>query len=339
MLERPELHDATLVACLEAAYGLHIARIEFLPLGADLNTAVYRAEAADATTYFVKLRRGAFDETSVTLPRFLSDLGIREIIPPLPTAAGRLWAALDPFTVIVYPFVEGRSGYRVVLSEPQWRAFGAALQRVHTADVPAAIRQRIAHETYPAAGRNTVTHFLRQLPDVPIADPPAQALAAFLEQRRASILDLVARAGRYAEVLAVRTVEPVVCHSDIHAGNLLIDAAGRLFMVDWDAPLLAPKERDLMYIGGAQGFAGHTAESEERLFYRGYGPAQIDRVALAYYRYERIVQDIAVFCEQIFLTAEGGEDRAQALEYVASNWLPDSTIAAAYRADPAAPRG
>ena len=52
-----------------------------------------------------------------------------------------------------------------------------------------------------------------------------------------------------------------------------------------------------MFIGGGQGFAGLTPQEEEGLFYRGYGEAQIDPVAPAYYRYERIVEDIAVFCQ------------------------------------------
>ncbi len=38
-----------------------------------------------------------------------------------------------------------------------------------------------------------------------------------------------------------------------------------------------------------------------------YGETDIDPVALAYYRYERIVQDIAAFGEQILLSEDGGE--------------------------------
>ncbi|MFN2272451.1 MAG: spectinomycin phosphotransferase, partial [Anaerolineae bacterium] len=55
--------------------------------------------------------------------------------------------------------------------------------------------------------------------------------------------------------------------------------------------------------------------------------------ALAYYRYERIVVDIAVYCEQLFLTDEGGEDREQSLRYLESNFLPNGTIEIAYKSD------
>ena len=74
-------------------------------------------------------------------------------------------------------------------------------------------------------------------------------------------------------------------------------------------------------------------EQEELLFFQGYGEVQIDPRALAYYRYERIIQDIAVFCEQLFLTADGGEDRAQALRFLKSNFLPNHTVEIAYKSD------
>jgi spectinomycin phosphotransferase len=147
------------------------------------------------------------------------------------------------------------------------------------------------------------------------------------------ILDLIQRAERYAHRLQNQALEFVLCHADAHAGNLLIAEDGTLYIVDWDAPILAPKERDLMFIGGAQGFLSVTPQEEETLFYRGYGPAQIDPVALAYYRYERILQDIAAFGEQLLLTGEGGEDREQSYGYLASNFLPGNTIEIAYSSD------
>ncbi len=88
-----------------------------------------------------------------------------------------------------------------------------------------------------------------------------------------------------------------------------------------------------MFIGAGLGFAGHTVESEQALFYQGYGPTQVEAYALAYYRYERIVQDIAVYCEQLLLSAEGGEDREQSFQYFISNFQPNGTIELAYHSD------
>jgi len=333
MLEKPDLQDEKLIACLWDAYGLLGVQVAFLPLGVDPNAGVYRAVADDATSYFVKVRRGVFDEISVALPKLLNDQGITHVIAPLTTKTGQLWAHLDIFTVILYPFVEGHNGYEIALLDRHWRDFGTALKRIHTAVVPPALTRRIPQETFSAQGRETVKMFLSRLEENTFDDPVALQLAAFLQTKRDEILDLVGRADRLAQALQARTPVFIVCHSDIHAGNILIDVNDHLYIVDWDAPILAPKERDLMFIGGGQGFIGHTAQEEENLFYQGYGQTQIDPVALAYYRYERIIQDIAIFCEDIFLTTQGGEDRAQALRYLMSNFLPNNTIAIAYTSD------
>jgi spectinomycin phosphotransferase len=333
MLERPDLQDDQIVACLQHEYGLRVVGIAFLPLGADRNTAVYRVVAEGGIPYFLKLRGGVFDETSVALPKFLRDQGIVQIIAPLATKAGQLWAKLGAFKTILYPFVEGRNGYEVEMPDRLWVEFGTALRRIQTAALPPALAGGIQQETYSPQWREIVRAFLKRVEDDRFSDPAAVELAAFIRAKRNEIAGLVGRAERLAQALNARSPAFVLCHSDIHAGNVLIGADDTFYIVDWDNPILAPKERDLMFIGGRQGFTGHTPREEEMLFYRGYGETQIDPVALAYYRYERIIQDIAVYCEQLFLTDEGGEDRQQSLRYFVSNFLPDGTMEIAYKSD------
>jgi spectinomycin phosphotransferase len=124
-----------------------------------------------------------------------------------------------------------------------------------------------------------------------------------------------------------------LCPADIHAGNILIDTNDALYLVDWDNPILAPKERDLMSVGAGLFGGRRSSEEEGTLFYRGYGQTRVEPIARSYYRYERIIQDIAVECEQIFLTDGGGEDREQAFQYVISNFLPNHTIEITRKSD------
>jgi len=93
--------------------------------------------------------------------------------------------------------------------------------------------------------------------------------------------------------------------------------------VDWDAPIFSPKEHDLAMVGGSFVW---SRPREEALFYQGYGQVEIDLTVLEYYRCERIVLDIAAYCEQLFLSDEGGEDREQGYQYFTSNFLPNHEI-------------
>jgi spectinomycin phosphotransferase len=329
MLEQPDLPDEQLVACVRDQYGLHAVNIAFLPVGADVHTAAYRVVAADGTTYFLKVRLANFGDTAVAVPAVLHVQDIRQLIAPIATRAGQLWATLDGLTVILYPFVAGRNGYDVSLSERQWLEFGAACKAIHGAPLPPALQGRLKRETYTPRWRAIVRTYQARVEDSAWDDPAAAGLAAFMRERRAQISQLVAQAERLGRVLQAREPNLVLCHSDLHPGNILVGDDGALYIVDWDDPILAPKERDLMFIGG--GF-WNTPQQEE-LFYRGYGPVAIDPIALAYYRYERIVQDIAVYCEQLLQTDIGGADRAQALHWLTGSFLPGHDVDMACRSE------
>ncbi len=333
MLDRPALTDERLTGCVMSAYGLSVKHIAFLPIGADPNTAVYRLIAADDRPYFLKLRRGAFAETSVTLPKFLSEQGLAAIIAPLTTRRGGLWVELDDYRLILYPFVEGRDGYQVTLSDQHWLDFGATLQRIHTLNLPLTLSQQIRSETYAPHWRDSVKCFLERAAFENFADPLAAQLAASLILKRDELRALIERTEHLAQALRANPPHVVLCHSDLHAGNLLIGHDGAVHIVDWDDAILAPKERDLMYAGGGQFGSDRTPAEEERLFYRGYGSAPIDPLALTYYRYERIIEDIAVECEQIFSNTVGPDDRAQEYEFFLSNFRPNGVLAIAREAD------
>lgn len=81
-----------------------------------------------------------------------------------------------------------------------------------------------------------------------------------------------------------------------------------------------------MFVGGGLFGQWRAPDAEEVPFYQGYGLAEIDLAALAYYRCERIVEDIAVFCQEISEATQSREDREQALVYLKSNFLPGNTI-------------
>lgn len=111
---------------------------------------------------------------------------------------------------------------------------------------------------------------------------------------------------------------------------MLVDQNNHLYLIDWDTLILAPKERDLMFIGAGIWNSGYTPTEEEALFYTGYGEANINQDVICYYRLERIIEDIGIYCEHIFLSNDRSEDRKQSLDYIQTNFLPNGTIERAY---------
>lgn len=334
MLEKPNIAETLILRTLQQAYRIQGIAIAFLPLGADLRTAVYRVDDEDGTPYFVKLRKGDFNDISVTLPHFLHQQGVEQIIAPLATDNGTLYTLLQEFKVMVYPFIEGGNGYEDALTEEQWMKLGRAFKQIHTIPIPPEMKTRVPCETYTAKWRDIVKTYLAREDTDAYTDLLALKLFAFLAEQRSAILALVERAEQLAQEIQAHPRDLVLCHADIHAGNVLIEGNGNFYIVDWDDPILAPKERDLMYFGAGLWGRWHTPQEEKTLFFQGYGETEIDQTVLAYYRFERIVQDIAVDCTHILQTDADDEDRAQSLYYLTGNFKPNSTVDLAYEADP-----
>ena len=189
MLIKPDLKDEEIVRYLQDAYGLTVDKVTFLPLGADFNTAVYRITTSTQTAYFLKLRRREFIEASVSVPKYLADLGIKQVIPPLTTKTGQLWTSLASFKAILYPYVEGRNGVETKLSDKQWIKFGTTMKKFHNADIPSSITKDISQETFSSKWRESVKAFLIRIESEIFEEPVAVKMAAFLKSKSSEILN------------------------------------------------------------------------------------------------------------------------------------------------------
>lgn len=330
---KPNIDDKTILDCLHDVYGLPVNAVEFLPLGADYNTAVYRADTDNKVAYFVKLRSGDFDEMTIIVPKLLHDQGIKGVIAPITTQTQDLWAELADFKLTVFPFVNGQDGYNTNLFDQNWIEFGEILWAIHTAEIQPSIINQIQRESYSDEWRTKVKQFQMMIEEETFDDPIASALAQFLKSKKSRIDELVRRAEKLASVLQTQSNPFILCHADLHAGNVLIDTRGMLFIVDWDTMILAPKERDLMFVGGGQFVNKRTPQQELVQFYLGYGATEIDLIALAYYRYERIVQDIVAYCEEILLTVGDSEDRKIGVRQMIYQFNPNNVIDIAFHTD------
>jgi len=327
MLTKPDIADELIISRLQDEYGLHVATLTFLPIGADLRTAVYRVLAEDGTAYFMKLRR-KFKDVIVRVPLFLKESGVQEIIIPYETKSGQHWADFGEYKIILYPFIEGKDGFERELTDQHRRTLGTAFRKIHSAQIPSELKESIRKETFSSEWRDDMKSYQAQVEKEVFTEPTAAKLVEFMKSKRSEITRLIERSEQIASKLQSEPLELVLCHTDIHGGNILIRTDGQppvIYIVDWDDPILAPKERDLIFIGGGIDEIWKT-KREEAVFYEGYGKMEINIEALAYYRYERVIEDLVVICEQLLTTDGGGADRERSYGWFTSNFEPGQTI-------------
>jgi spectinomycin phosphotransferase len=103
--------------------------------------------------------------------------------------------------------------------------------------------------------------------------------------------------------------------------------------VDWDETILAPRERDLMFVIG--GISSRLVEPrEEALFFQGYGAITVNPLALAYYRYAWAISDISEYGAQVCFRPDFGSVTRQAgLDGFISLFQPGEIVALAVASD------
>jgi spectinomycin phosphotransferase len=306
-----DLPEAALAAGLRAHYGLAVEATTLLPLGQDTAARVYRVRTS-AAAYFLKARRGTADVAGLAVPRYLHDHGIAEVVAPLPTARGALWADVAGHALALYPFVAGSTGMAQGMAPARWRAYGALLRRVHAAPVAPALAAVLRRETFVPAGAALVRELDARIDGRIPADPVARELAPLWRGRRDTIRRLADRAEALGRRVAERPPGNVLCHGDLHTNNVLLDADGALRVVDWDDTMLAPKERDLLFVVGGGLNRALVGPREEAAALRGYGPTALDQGALAYYRCARAVSDLGEYGAQALGPSDLGEPRRRA---------------------------
>ena len=334
MIEKQSLSDQCIIDCLNTNYGVKVATLTFIPLGADIDASVYKAQTYDQSSYFVKLKRGYHHDIGPIIQLLLHDAGIQQIISPIKTNHGQPTHHIDDFTLIVYPFIEGQDGFSCDLTNDQWITLGKALRQIHEFHLPSFIKNQIKRESYSAKWRETVRSMYTHIDaEQKITDDKiALKLLTFMKKHRETIQRLVNRAEQLGQEIQKQSPEFVLCHSDIHGGNVLIANDGTIYIVDWDQPIMAPKERDLMFIGAGVANVWNNPHEEE-FFYKGYGKTEINREILAYYRHERIVEDIAIYSQQLLLTTDGGKDREIMYKHFIDMFKPRGVVDIAFKTD------
>lgn len=324
MSKQPWIPEEQLRACLQDQYELYPVTLEFLPLGHDYSAGVYRVVNARGTAYLLKVTSRPLYAPRCLVPRYLYDQGIASVVAPIRTRRGALWTMLADWTVIVYPWISGDSRL-TGMTDRQWKQVGNIFKQIHQVMLPPVGFESFRKETFdPSEYIQWVRAFEIQHARAEGGGPVQHALRSCWAAHQSTIHTVLNTLEKLAGVLRSRTLPSVICHGDLHARNLIRDRAGRVFVIDWDEVILAPKERDFIFV----------RPLHDAAFFQGYGQAEIDWMALTYFLWERVAQDLIECTRNVWFREDWGEEiRLEAVQLLDVTLAQDNVhIEAAYRA-------
>jgi spectinomycin phosphotransferase len=294
---------------IQTEYGISVSSINQLHIGFDQNTTVFKLFSNDRKTFFLKIRSENFTETSLIVPSFISNnIKLSNIIDVVKTIDGKLYVKRASLYFMIFPFINGQSGWDVSLNKNQFIDFGKFMCKIHSMKFPKEYIKILPKERYDSKYREYVRKYLNNIDDSIYTSQTIIDFLNILKNKQNIILEILNCLEESIKKIKAKKQKMCLCHGDIHAGNILIDQ-NSFYIVDWDTITFAPKERDLMFIGGGIGNKWNNPEEIE-YFYYGYGKEiDIDKKLIKYYRCERIIQDIYEFYNQIVNTETKEEER------------------------------
>jgi spectinomycin phosphotransferase len=330
--EQPGISEEGLRGCLQEQYDLILSTLEFLPRGLDYYAGVYRAVSEQGTLYLLKVTTRSLYGPGFLVPAYLNNQGITSVVAPVPTRSGAFWTKLMDWTVIVYPFIDGDTSLTGMVDE-QWKEVGRIFKDIHRLRIPTQGFESLRKETFdPTEYTRWIRAFeTQQLHSRHGGSDPERALLTSWVAYQSTIHKVVTSLEKLAEALQSRLFPYVICHADLHPANLIRDRAGHVFVIDWDEVMLAPKERDFIFVRSPQADG----------FWEGYGQSELDWMALAYFLWERVVQDLIVNAQDVCFRDDLAEETKADIAQMFDDTLAEdnSIINAAYAAEAHLPPG
>lgn len=308
-------------------FGIDLVALEPVGHGADDAAELWRGVATDGAAYAVKLSGGG-TPAGLLLSAHLARHGVAGVAAPVLSRQGQLWTDHMRRRLSVVPWVSDDRALAGGMAAARWSAYGALLAAVHATAVTSEVAARLPREGHTHEDVRSAVGALEDALRSP-ADALARSFVAewHREASGAQVSRLLERADRLGPILSDREAPAVICHGDPHLGNVLTGPGeDAVWLVDWDDAVLAPPERDLMFVlGGVLAFAPVTAH-EQAWFFEGYGAADVDGDRLTYYRYVRALEDLVDPATWVLDTGRPEPERLEALAIVRGVLSPTGLV-------------
>ncbi len=303
-----EIGPSGLAAHLHAAYGLAIAAIASVPKGEDADD--YRATTGAGQRYFVRAqpaRTATRLEAALAASAALRVQGdFPGIVAPLPTVHGAFTSRVGDTIVAVFPFVDGTTATDQVFSEADWQRLAAIMAALHASELPRG-GGVLPRETFGNPFASTIRHALQRAASTEAWPSPLQRqAAALLRAQHAEIAAMLAQFARLGEQARRLAPSLVVTHGDPNLSNILRDATGDLWLIDWGGLGLGPRERDLM------AFTGDRFASFLEAYLAHTGPVRLHHDLFAFYSARWVLQEIADYAAPLLLAPGDADAQAHA---------------------------
>lgn len=151
---------------------------------------------------------------------------------------------MDNYLIGLFDYIDGQTNEEVKLTYNQLEEIGELLGKIHGSKITNfSIKEAFEVPLKP--------DFLRAFDEIKkISDQSSdykQEVKKLLEKYKLKLFERFNELEKLQTKLKQQEVKLVLCHGEPSPGNILISGVGKIYLIDWDDLILAPKEKDLMF--------------------------------------------------------------------------------------------
>jgi len=291
-----DIDKAALIVRLYQEYGIGAVSLTFVPKGEVAYS--YIVDCSSGNRYFLKLfshsrlAQIGVRNTDFYLP-LTWILHSKRLLPnvpyPIKTRDGDLQTDFDGQPLVLFNFIDGETlGCDADFSDDILMKLARLVGILHRSTPEIEIEfSNVEHFDIPF--EDDLLNGLDALEAITEIDSQGkQELRELLLPRKNEIFGYLERLKELQELAKATGKEKVLCHTDIHGDNLIMDRQGNLHILDWEGAMLAPPEHDLFFLAGEDRFFDVFLPNYQREF----GQVILNSDVFGFYYYRRNLEDL-----------------------------------------------
>jgi spectinomycin phosphotransferase len=244
MISEPNIDRKKLQELLASNFGFSINEIIFNPKGEASWSYII---LTDKEKFFLKFyEQETFDlKTFDFIVDLYTKCKIENIIHPVETVSGEIALTFDSYKLVLFNFIDGKTIREQPLNEIQLLDLGELLAKTHQSFKeigPYEVREKFESPFK----KNILKIYAETSSSSDLNQIQQQAKQIYVDYKE-KFLDQLFQLEKISDSLKNQNIEFVNCHGEPSPENIMVSEDGKIYLIDWDFPIFAPKEKDLMF--------------------------------------------------------------------------------------------
>ncbi len=246
MLIESNIDRSLLKDVIQEKFGIRVVNFTLVPRWEAARG--YMIESSNHKSFFLKIYWD--DKIPDSAFRFADDLfaraGIVNIAHPIPTSHGQMRIHIRGFQIALFDWISGKTAQEHKLTDTQLERLGALLAKIHQSK--RIIGEYSVKENFANPFKDRFLAIFDSMSKITSGSTEFRTkLKLFLETHRQKFMRELETLEKLQRKARTMNLEFVNCHGEPSPGNVLSSDNGDIHLLDWDDPIFAPKEKDLLF--------------------------------------------------------------------------------------------